>query len=230
MASQVAAASEQTVAANLDLVRARIVEAAERAGRNPSSVRLIGVSKTFPATAVVAAIRAGLPDIGENRVQEVMAKAAEVAAAGAAPTWHLIGHLQTNKVKPALELFDWIQSIDSLRLAATVSRHARKPVEILLEVNVAGEPTKTGFAPDEVAAAAREIEGMPNIALRGLMTVAPEAESPEGVRPVFRELRRLNELLGYSELSMGMSGDFEVAISEGATMVRIGRAIFGARN
>jgi PLP dependent protein len=229
MTSQVTTASAKDVAANLEQVRARIVEAAERARRDPSSVRLIGVSKTFPATAVVAAVRAGLPDIGENRVQEAMAKASDVAAAGVSPTWHLIGHLQTNKVRPALDLFDCIHSIDSLRLATAVSRQARKPMDVLLEVNVAGEATKTGFAPDDVLAAANEIAALPNIALRGLMTVAPESANPEDVRPVFRELRRLNEQLGYNELSMGMSGDFEVAISEGATMVRIGRAIFGTR-
>jgi PLP dependent protein len=229
MTSQVTTASAKDVAANLEQVRARIVEAAERARRDPSSVRLIGVSKTFPATAVVAAVRAGLPDIGENRVQEAMAKASDVAAAGVSPTWHLIGHLQTNKVRPALDLFDCIHSIDSLRLATAVSRQARKPMDVLLEVNVAGEATKTGFAPDDVVAAANEIAALPNIALRGLMTVAPESANPEDVRPVFRELRGLNEQLGYNELSMGMSGDFEVAISEGATMVRIGRAIFGTR-
>jgi PLP dependent protein len=229
MTSQVTTASAKDVAANLEQVRARIVEAAERARRDPSSVRLIGVSKTFPATAVVAAVRAGLPDIGENRVQEAMAKASDVAAAGVSPTWHLIGHLQTNKVRPALDLFDCIHSIDSLRLATAVSRQARKPMDVLLEVNVAGEATKTGFAPDDVLAAANEIAALPNIALRGLMTVAPESANPEDVRPVFRELRRLNEQLGYNELSMGMSGDFEVAISEGATMVRTGRAIFGTR-
>jgi pyridoxal phosphate enzyme (YggS family) len=229
MTSEVTAAHDQAVAANLERVRARIAHAAERARRDPSSVRLIGVSKTFPPFAVVAAVRAGLRDIGENRVQEAAAKVADVASAGVSPTWHLIGHLQTNKVKAALDLFGCIHSVDSVRLAGAISRHAHKPVEVLLEVNVAGEPTKTGFAPGDVVAAAGEIGALPNIVLRGLMTVAPETDEPEGVRPVFRELRGLNEQLGLSELSMGMSGDFEVAISEGATMVRIGRAIFGAR-
>jgi pyridoxal phosphate enzyme (YggS family) len=229
MTSQVTAAADQIVAANLEYVRARVSAAAERAGRDPSSVRLIGVSKTFPASSVVAAFRAGLVDIGENRVQEAAAKSASVAAAGASPTWHLIGHLQTNKVKPALEQFRWIHSVDSLRLAAAISRHASNPVEILLEVNVAGEPTKTGFNPEEVLAVAPEIAAFSNLALRGLMTVAPEVSNSEDVRSVFRELRRLNEQLGLRELSMGMSGDFEVAIGEGATMVRIGRAIFGQR-
>lgn len=230
MAIQPAAPTESEVAANLERVRARITAAAERAGRQPSAVKLIGVSKTFPASAVVAAVAVGLADIGENRVQEAVPKAAEAAAAGAHPTWHLIGHLQTNKVKSALDLFDWIESVDSLHLATALSNRATRPVEILLEVNVAGEATKTGFSPAEVLEAAPAIAALPRLAVRGLMTVAPETDNPENVRPVFRQLRELNERLGFSELSMGMSGDYEVAISEGATMVRIGRAIFGSRS
>ncbi|HTE87076.1 MAG TPA: YggS family pyridoxal phosphate-dependent enzyme, partial [Dehalococcoidia bacterium] len=189
----------------------------------------IGVSKTFPAEAVIAAVAAGLSDIGENRVQEATPKAAAATEAGAHPTWHLIGHLQTNKVKPALELFSCIHSVDTLHLAEALSRHAKKPVEILLEVNVAGEVTKTGYGTADVVDIAPAIAALPNLVIRGLMTVAPETGDPEDVRPVFRELRQLNERLGLSELSMGMSGDYEVAIGEGATMVRIGRAIFGPR-
>jgi pyridoxal phosphate enzyme (YggS family) len=230
MAMQADAAVDLSdIAANIERVRNRITAAAERAGRPPSSVRLIGVSKTFPAAAVVAAVRAGLPDIGENRVQEAAAKAPEVAISGVKPVWHLIGHLQTNKVKAALALFEYIQSVDSMRLAESLSRYAQRPVEILLEVNVAGETTKTGFNPSEVRSAAATIASLPNLVLRGLMTVAPEVSNPEDVRPVFRTLRELNESVGLSELSMGMSGDYEVAIGEGATMVRIGRAIFGPR-
>jgi pyridoxal phosphate enzyme (YggS family) len=229
MAVQAVAASDSAIGANLDRVRQRIAAAAEQSGRPASSVRLIGVSKTFPASAVIAACAAGLSDIGENRVQEAAPKAAEVAVAGMRPTWHLIGHLQTNKVKPAVELFGCIHSVDSQHLAAALSKYATTPIDILLEVNVAGEATKTGFTPAEVLEAAPAISALPRLVVRGLMTVAPETDDAEQVRPVFHELRRLSEQLGLPELSMGMSGDYEVAISEGATMVRIGRAIFGSR-
>jgi pyridoxal phosphate enzyme (YggS family) len=229
VASTGTAAEPSIIAANLARVRERIATAAARAGRDPAAVRLIGVSKTFPASAVIAAVGAGLGDVGENRVQEAAAKKPEVTAAGAQAVWHLIGHLQTNKIRAALQLFDSIHSVDSLRLAESLSRHAQHPIDILLEVNVAGEATKTGFSPAEVPAAASAIAALPRLRLRGLMTVAPEVTDPEAVRPVFRELRQLNASLGLSELSMGMSGDFEVAIEEGATMVRIGRAIFGPR-
>ena len=145
------------------------------------------------------------------------------------PAWHLIGHLQTNKVKAALELFVSIESVDSVHLAQSLSRHASRPIQVLLEVNVAGESSKTGFSLGDMPAAVAAISHLPNIALEGLMTVAPLVENPDDVRPVFKTLRELNERLRLKELSMGMSGDFEAAIAEGATIVRIGRAIFGAR-
>jgi pyridoxal phosphate enzyme (YggS family) len=217
------------IAENLERVRARIAEAAERAGRSAADVRLVGVSKTFPASAVVAAVRAGLSDVGENRVQEAAAKQPEVAAAGAQPLWHLIGHLQTNKAGQALELFSLIHSVDSLRLAEALSRRAMRPLGILLEVNVAAEATKSGFSPDAVSAAAGRIATLPNLDLCGLMTVAPLVADAEEVRPIFRRLRGLRDALGLRELSMGMSADYAVAIEEGATIVRVGRAIFGER-
>ncbi len=229
VASTGRAADPSVIAANLARVRERIAATAARAERDPASVRLIGVSKTFPAPAIIAAVQAGLADVGENRVQEAAAKAPDVMAAGARPVWHLIGHLQTNKVKAALEFFDYVHSVDSLRRAESLSRHAQRPLDILLEVNVAGESTKTGFNPAEVPAAAATIGVLPRLRLHGLMTVAPEVRDPEEVRSVFRDLRELNASLGLRELSMGMSGDFEVAIEEGATMVRLGRAIFGPR-
>jgi PLP dependent protein len=229
MAQQLAESAAAAVGANLLRVQARIADAAVRAGRTPASVRLIGVSKTFPAESVLAATRAGLQDIGENRVQEAIPKATAVASSGAAPRWHLIGHLQTNKVRAALALFAEIESVDSLHLAEMLSRHAVTPIEVLLEVNVAGEPTKTGFSPAEILTVAGRIAGLPGLDVRGLMTIAPLADDPEDVRPVFRQLRELGQAVGLPELSMGMSGDYEVAISEGATIVRIGRAIFGAR-
>ena len=220
---------EQTVAANVAEVRARIGVAAERAGRDPASVTLIAVSKTFPAEAIAAAVAAGVRDIGENRVQEAEGKRAALDALGVRPVWHLIGHLQTNKVKTALQVFDILHSVDSLRLAETLSRHATAPVDVLLEVNVGGEASKFGFAPEETLRAVEQVGRLPNLRPRGLMTVAPAVDEPEDVRPVFRRLRELRDAAGLVDLSMGMTHDFEVAIEEGATMIRVGRAIFGER-
>lgn len=217
------------IAANVAGVRRRIAAAAERSNRDPASITLIAVSKTVAPELCAAAVAAGVADLGENRVQEGVAKAAALAAGGIHPTWHLIGNLQTNKVKAALGTFRAIHSVDSLALAAAIDRRAVSPVACLLEVNVAGEASKAGFAPDEVVAALREIAPLNHVRVRGLMTVAPLAADPETVRPVFRQLRTLAGSLGLAELSMGMTGDFEVAIEEGATMVRVGRAIFGAR-
>lgn len=211
-------------------VRARVRAAAERAGRDPQAVRLIAVSKTFPAEAVLAAYEAGQRDFGENRVQEAEAKAPAVAAAGVQPTWHLIGHLQTNKVRAALDRFAIIHSVDSVHLAAALSRRAAAAYPVLLEVNVAGEASKSGFAPDEVTDATERIRRLPNLDVRGLMTVAPLVADPEELRPVFRRLAELAQRLALPELSMGMSGDFEVAIEEGATLVRVGTVIFGRRD
>jgi pyridoxal phosphate enzyme (YggS family) len=221
---------------NLRSVRERVAAACERAGRSPNEVTLVGVSKTFPATLVVEACRAGLTDIGESRVQEAATKIPAVEALGSRPRWHLVGHLQTNKVKTALGLFDIIHSVDSVRLARFISRQAENlavqragPLLILLEVNVAAESSKFGLRPEETGRALEEIARLPGLAAQGLMTVAPLVDDPEEARPVFRELRRLRDALGLRHLSMGMTDDFEVAIEEGATMVRIGRAIFGPR-
>jgi len=222
-------------------VRGRIAAAAARAGRDPASVTLVAVTKTVPAETVAAAYRLGLRVFGENRVQEAQAKRAILDLPGA--RWELIGHLQTNKVAAALTLFERIQSVDSLRLAHALDARAaaagRAAVPVLLEVNVAGEATKGGFAPDELAAAGREVAALPHLRPEGLMTVAPIATDPEEVRPVFSRLRALRDWLrdevplgsdgGWRELSMGMTDDFEVAIEEGATLVRVGRALFGER-
>jgi pyridoxal phosphate enzyme (YggS family) len=220
-----------SIADNLRSVRERAAAACERAGRSPDEVTIVGVSKTFPAALVVEACRAGLTDTGENRVQEVAAKIPAVEALGSSPRWHLVGHLQTNKVKTALGLFDIIHSVDSVRLAELISRQAANLAvrPILLEVNVAGEASKFGLRPEETGRALEGIARLPGLAVQGLMTVAPMVDDPEEVRPVFRELRRLRDALGLRDLSMGMTDDFEVAIEEGATIVRIGRAIFGAR-
>lgn len=217
------------IAGNAAEVRRRIAVAAERAGRDAGAARLVAVTKTFPAEVCAAALDAGLTDLGENRVQEGVAKAEALARLGRQAVWHLIGHLQSNKVKPALAAFDLIHSVDSIDLAHAISRRAESPVVVLLEVNVGGEASKFGFAPDGVPAAHETISTLPNLAVRGLMTVAPQADDPEAVRPVFRRLRELAASLGLPELSMGMSGDYEVAVEEGATIVRVGSALFGQR-
>ena len=222
-------AQASAIAANLRRVQERVRAACQRAGRSPDEVTLIGISKGFPVEAVVAAHAVGLSDMGENRVQEAAAKIEAAAAQGIRPRWHLVGHLQSNKVKTAIGLFDIIQSVDSLHLAEVISRQARAPVPVLLEVNVAGEESKFGFNPNDVPDALARAGALPNVDVQGLMTVAPVAENAEDVRPVFRRLRKLGESLGLRHLSMGMSDDFEVAIEEGATLVRIGRAIFGPR-
>ena len=217
------------IRAGLMRVRERVAAAAERAGRRADDVLLIAVSKTVDAERVREAIDAGVPALGENRVQEAKAK---IATLGRPVPWHLIGHLQTNKVKDALALFDVIQSIDRLELARECERRAAgagRPVDVLLEVNVGNEPTKSGFAPDAVAGALDAISGMAHLKVRGLMAIPPAVERPEDSRPAFRALRALAERQGLGELSMGMSGDFEVAIEEGATMGRVGTAIFGPR-
>ena len=217
-----------TIAERVAHVQQRVERAAERAGRSPADVSIVAVSKGFPPSAIDEVVVAGIADVGENRVQEATAKIA--ALRGLPVTWHLVGHLQTNKAKTALELFDIIHSVDSLHLAEVLSHPDRSgPLPILLEVNAAREASKFGFPPGEVAAAAQAIARLPHLDLRGLMTVAPFVSDPEAVRPVFRELRRLRDALGLRDLSMGMTDDFEVAIEEGATLVRIGRAIFGER-
>jgi pyridoxal phosphate enzyme (YggS family) len=217
------------IAENLARVRERIAAACRRAGRAPDEVTLVGVSKGFPAEAVREACAAGLQDMGENRVQEAAGKIEALGALGVRPHWHLIGHLQTNKAKTASELFAIIHSVDSLRLAQAINRRARDPVPILLEVNVAQEASKFGFVAEDLAPALSAIGALPGLEVRGLMTIAPLTDNPETVRPVFGTLREMRDSLGLKDLSMGMTDDFEVAIEEGATMVRVGRAIFGER-
>lgn len=214
----------------------RISHAAERVGRDPASVTLIGVTKGVGAERVREAVAAGLRDLGENRVQEAVPK---IEAVGPGPRWHMIGHLQRNKAGLAVGHFQVIHSLDSLRIAEAVDRaagEAGRRVPVLIEVNVAGEATKYGLAPDAVVDLLRRVHACRFLDPIGLMTVAPLAGDPETVRPVFRELRVLRDRLradvaheGFRHLSMGMSGDFEVAIEEGATIVRVGRAIFGDR-
>jgi hypothetical protein len=217
------------IRAGLMRVRERIEAAAARAGRHADDVLLIAVSKTVEAERIREAVAAGVSALGENRVQEAKAK---VAALGRPVPWHLIGHLQTNKVKDALALFDVIHSVDRLEIAREIERRAAgagRPVDVLLEVNVGEEPSKSGFVPDAVAAALDAMSGMAHLKVRGLMAIPPIVERPEDSRPAFRTLRALRDRHGLGDLSMGMSGDFEVAVEEGATMVRVGTAIFGPR-
>jgi len=220
----------------LSEVRGRIAAACARAGRDASEVEIIAVTKTHGAETVDEAYRAGLTIVGENKVQEAAWKK---SAAGSGPSWHLIGHLQSNKVRQALELFDFIHSVDSVRLADHIERVANdigaRP-SILLEVNVSGEKSKSGLQSDEVEKTLFHIqEACPRLTVEGLMTMAPFSENPEDARPHFRRLRELRDMLeknlGISlpRLSMGMSGDYEVAVEEGATWVRLGTVLFGER-
>ena len=220
---------DNTIAGRVEDVRRRIAAACLRAGRPPEAITIVAVSKGFPPEAIREGVGAGLRHLGENRVQEAQAKLPQLADLPDAVTWHMIGHLQTNKVKTVLELFDTIHSVDSLHLAQAISRRALETVPVFLEVNVGGESTKYGLSLDNLRAEYEAIASLPNLDVRGLMTVAPLADDPEQARPVFRCLRESAHSLGLRELSMGMSDDFEVAIEEGATHVRIGRAIFGER-
>jgi len=217
------------IGVNLERVRARVAKAAERSGRRASDVLLIGVSKTVEVARIRQAIEAGVPALGENRVQEAKEKVAEL---GRPVPWHLIGHLQTNKVRDALELFDVIHSLDRLDLARELDKRARaraRTVDVLVEVNLAGETSKGGVSPEGLGELLDAVAKMPALTVKGLMAIPPEARQPDDSREWFRALRKLGERHGFSELSMGMSGDFEVAIEEGATMVRVGTAIFGPR-
>lgn len=217
----------------LALVRQRIQRACERSRREPSSVTLVCVTKTVPVDVIEQVLALGITDLGENRVQEAKQKREAVIGNRPSVTWHLIGHLQRNKAKVAVELFDMIHSVDSIELAQELDRHAVQPREVLIQVNVSGETTKFGCRPEEAGALAQQILRASHLRLAGLMTMAPFSDDPESARPVFRRLRELRDRLALSvplRLSMGMSQDFEVAIEEGADLVRVGTAIFGARS
>ena len=215
--------------ANLGRVQEAVARACARAGRSPDHVLLIAVSKTMEVERVRLAIAAGVAALGENRVQEAKEK---IEALGRPVPWHLIGSLQTNKARDAARLFDWIHSVDRLDLAQELSRRAHgadRTLNVLLQVNVGDEPQKGGVAPAELKRLHEVVAALPNLKVRGLMAIPPATEQPEQARPFFRQLRELREQLGLEHCSMGMSADFEVAIEEGATMVRVGTAIFGPR-
>ena len=223
------------VAGAIAAARARIAAAAERAGRDPEAVRLVAVSKTVAPERVAEALAAGVTDLGENRVQEAVAKRPQLPEG---VRWHMVGHLQTNKAARAAATFAVVHSVDSVRLAQVLA--ARRPeglgeLEVLLEVELTGLPGHTGFAPEALGGAVEAIGGLDGLRLRGLMTMAPPVADGEQARPAFARLRRLRDEVeqrggvALPELSMGMSDDYEVAVEEGATVVRLGRAIFGER-
>ncbi|MGN0855271.1 MAG: YggS family pyridoxal phosphate-dependent enzyme [Kiritimatiellia bacterium] len=224
------------LSAILEEVKAKIAAACARVGRDPAEVEIIAVTKTHGEDVVREAWENGLAIVGENRVQEAAWKK---SASVSGPSWHLIGHLQGNKVRAALELFDFIHSVDSVRLADrinTIADDLGAQPHVLLEVNVSGEKSKDGMTPEEVEPTIRHIRtNCPRITLEGLMTMAPFSEDPEAARPYFRRLREMRDELearlgiGLPRLSMGMSGDYEVAVEEGATWVRLGTVLFGER-
>jgi pyridoxal phosphate enzyme (YggS family) len=220
---------------NLTNVRSRITAACARSGRDPASVTLLAVTKSHPPEVVHDAVKQGLLLFGENKVQEAKAK---IPRCPGRAHWHMIGHLQTNKVRDAVQLFEMIQSVDSLHLAQEINRRAEqaaKTIPVLVEVNIVGEARKFGYKPAQLLQELGELNALPRLEIHGLMTVPPWSSVAERARPVFRKLRELKtqceESLGVplSHLSMGMTGDFEVAIEEGATLVRVGTALFGGR-
>ncbi len=229
--------NQEQLADNIARVRTRIAQAAEKVKRDPAEITLVAVSKTKPVELVEMAYNLGVSDFGENRVQEALPKIESWHPQGI--RWHLIGHLQSNKAAKVVEPFACVHSVDSLHLAQTLNRHAAevgKRLPILLQVNVAAEASKEGMTLEEAPELARQIALLPSLEINGLMTIAPLVNDPEEVRPVFRALRQLQQQLQHKlpachwrELSMGMTGDFAIAIEEGATIVRVGRAIFGQR-
>jgi pyridoxal phosphate enzyme (YggS family) len=229
---------QDTIASNLAAVRSRIERAAAAAGRDPAAIRLVAVSKTFPADCIRTARAAGQVDFGENRVQEALEKVAAIDDASI--RWHLIGHLQSNKARKAVGPFAVIQSVDSRDLLTrldTIGQEEHRTVDVLIQVDLAGEATKFGVTESELPSVVQQAAGCRGVRMTGLMLLPPWLEDPEAVRPYFRKLRELRGRLldagvpaeRLADLSMGMSHDFEVAIQEGATIVRVGTAIFGKR-
>jgi len=220
---------------NLKIINVKIKKAALKASRNPEKIKLVAVTKAAAIEQIKEAINAGVKIIGENKVQEAKEKYQILSAD---IEWHLVGHLQTNKVKYAVEIFDLIHSVDSIKLAKEIDRRSLqfgKITNVLIEVNISGEKTKYGIKPEEVVPFLKEISEFPRVWIRGLMTIAPIVEDKEKARPYFRKLRELSKEIKSKNiknvkmdyLSMGMTEDFEIAIEEGANMVRIGRGIFG---
>jgi PLP dependent protein len=224
-----------TVAERIAEVRGRVGKAARRAGRDPGRVTIVAVAKGFGADLIAEALHAGISDVGENRAQELSRK---VSVLGDVPRWHFVGALQTNKVRNVVGVVELVHSVDRLELANAIGRRAAalgKTQDVLIEVNLAGEPTKHGCLPDELEALAAGVASADGVELRGLMTMPPQPVEPEDSRPYFKELAALRDALvqrhpAATELSMGMTGDFEVAVEEGASLLRVGEAIFGPRD
>lgn len=225
------------IAESIARIKQRMAAAAARSGRNPEAIRLMAVSKTVEPERIRQAMDAGMTLFGENYVQEAREKIPDI---GHDVEWHMIGHLQTNKAKYVVNLFDWIHSVDRLELACELDRRAgqnSRTLNVLIEVNVSGESSKSGAQPTEVMAFVRKLSVLPNLSIQGLMTMPPYSDDPEQSRPYFVALRKLRDDItgacipgvAMNELSMGMTDDFEVAIEEGATIIRVGRAIFGER-
>jgi pyridoxal phosphate enzyme (YggS family) len=228
---------EADITTNINKIKQRIAAAAARCNRAPDAIKLLAVTKTVPLPAIEQAIEAGITALGENYVQEAKEK---IAVIGQRVSWHMIGHLQTNKAKYTVNLFDYIHSVDRLELAAEINKRARlidRKINILIEINVSGEKTKNGITTSETIELIKNVSMLESVSVKGLMTMAPYSTNPENSRPYFSELRNLrNKIISegitniqMEELSMGMTDDFEIAIEEGATIVRIGRAIFGQR-
>ena len=215
--------------ARLEAVRLRIAAAARRSGRRAEDITLIAVSKTQPARIVAQAVEAGATDLGENRIAEAVDKVEELGKARPKPTWHLIGHLQSNKAARAAQSFDVIHSVDSARLMRKLDGAATRHLPMFLQVNISGEASKEGVEPSALPALVEAAQACEHLRLLGLMTIPPLSPDPEDSRPHFRALRDLAERHRLPSLSMGMTNDYEVAIEEGATHVRVGRAIFGER-
>ena len=229
---------ETDIQTNISMIQQRIAAAAARAGRDPGGIQLMAVSKTVPPERIREAMAAGLKLFGENYVQEAREK---IPGIGHSVQWHMIGHLQTNKAKYVVNLFDWIHSVDRLELARELDKKAgqnNRKLNVLIEVNVSGEESKSGVESMQALELVRQISVLPNLSVRGLMTMPPYSDNPETSRPYFKALRKLRDDITHAaipgvqmdELSMGMTDDFEVAIEEGATILRVGRAIFGARS
>jgi pyridoxal phosphate enzyme (YggS family) len=222
-----------SVGANLQAIRQTIARSAERAGRDPNEIVLVAVTKTLPVERIREALAVGLRILGENRVQEALPKIEEIGPANV--EWHVIGHLQTNKVKFIPGRFRMVQSLDGVGLVEALDRRLQSELDVLVEVNVAQEPQKTGVLPADLGAVAHAVSAAQHLRLRGLMTVAPMVPDPEAVRPIFQQLRSLrdktSQQLGVTlpVLSMGMTDDYAIAVEEGATMLRLGRALFGPR-
>ena len=229
--------TQEQLASNIAHVRSTIAEAAQKAGRTPEEITLVAVSKTVPVQLVRMAYNLGVANFGENRVQDALLKIAEFNPQDV--RWHMIGHLQSNKAGKVIGPFYCVQSVDSPHLAQILNRYALEHgirFPILLQVNVSGEASKEGISPVETPEVARQILALPHLEVQGLMTIAPLVQDPEEVRPIFRGLRSLRDQLrdmmpqsAWQHLSMGMTDDYRIAIEEGATIVRVGRAIFGER-